>query len=390
MKAGSLEEVEQALEAAGWFVVDIEPVEIKRRPKRHLKEALEAMTLQKASGSDITFFFRQMASSIRAGVSISKALDIYAKGSKNTLKIVLRDVLERLENGMGLAEAMAQHPAIFRPLFVEIIHAGELSGTAAEAFDRCARYLQSEVSIKQKIRGALVYPFMVLLLGIGAAIYLVVAVLPKMLEMLISMNVPLPALTKALIGVVGFMTHKWPMLLIGIAVLMSVSMAILRLRPVRRVLDRVFLRLPVFGPIGRLTASARFARVLAETLNSGLPVKTALEMAIKATGNHWMEEKLEEGAVKILSGEDLASAIGSARVLPPMMSQVLRVAQESGSIGASLGELAGFYEEEADTKIKAALSLLEPALIITIAAGVGTLAAAVILPMYTMMGKIGS
>ncbi|MGB9880452.1 MAG: type II secretion system F family protein, partial [Anaerolineae bacterium] len=371
------------LERAGWLVAKITPKNAGRKKPR-------VVTGRQVTAQALRFFFQDMASSIRAGLPASRALSVYAKGARGPLGLVMTQVLEDLNAGMSLADAMGRHGKVFKPLLVEIIRAGEMSGTADVAFARCAGYLASEISTRQKVRSALVYPCLLIVLGVGAGAYLLVAVLPKITAAMAELGAQLPPLTKAVIGASDFLRFHGAKLLGAVGAGLCLAGLLLRVPAIARGRDWLLLHLPVVGRIVRSNASARFCRVLSETLNSGLPVQTGLELAVKAVGNRYMEERLGSCFVQVLGGRGLAASLESADVLPYLSVQTMKAAEEAGNLGPSLCEIARAHEEEAETLTKGALSLIEPALIILVACGVGILAAAIVLPIYTMVGQIGA
>jgi type IV pilus assembly protein PilC len=295
----------------------------------------------------------------------------------------------RVRGGESLASAMAAYPGFFRPLFVELVRAGERSGTADAALDRCARYVQAEFGLRQKVKSAMMYPLVVLLFAGAGAAYLVGAVLPKITKMFLDLQIPLPLPTRLLISATAFLQARGPVLLGVVAGLVLAASAGKRVPGVRVLIDSLLLRLPGLGGVIKASGLSRFLRVLAEGLDVGLPLRMALELSTRSVGNAVLERQATGVIPRAVSGSGLAVALEQSRVFPPLVPQVVRLGEETGTVPSVLKELADYYEQEADRAVKAATSMIEPLMIFAVAGVVGFLALAIVAPIYTMLGKLG-
>jgi type IV pilus assembly protein PilC len=379
IEAGSEAEVARAVAAAGWFLVSVAPVGAGR-PR--------ALVFARAGGPQLAFFFRQLAAVVRMGLPLTRALSVQARSATGAWRRVLRGLEARVRGGDSLADAMAAYPGFFRPLFVEVVRAGERSGTADAALERCAGYVQAEHGLRQKVRSAMVYPLVVLLFAASGGAYLVAAVLPKITRMFLELEVPLPLPTRALIGLTVFLQHRGPLVLAALGAMLVLLAAGPRLPGVRLLVDGFLLRLPGVGQVVRASALSRFLRVLAEGLEVGLALRVALELSSRSLGNGALERQVAPVVPRAVSGAGLAAALEQSRVFPPLVPQVVRLGEESGTVPRVLKELAGYYEGEADRAVKSAVALVEPVMVFAVAGVVGFLALAIIMPIYAMVGRL--
>lgn len=381
MDAASEEEVRRAVTAAGWFLVTVS----QAAPARSRLAAVGSPT----GGPQVAFFFRQLAAVVRMGLPLTRALAVQSATASGGWRRVLRGLEAAVRRGESLAAAMAGSPSVFRPLYVEMVRAGERSGSADAALERCGKYVQSDHTLKQKVRSAMLYPLIVLLFAGAGGGYLVVGVLPKITQMFQELEIPLPLPTRILIGLTHFLQAKGLLVLGALVALVVLAPLLGRVPAVKAAVDRLLLRVPGLGPVVRASALTRFLRVLAEGLEVGLVLRMGLELAAKSVGNLALERQVAQVVPKALSGAGLATALEACRSFPPMVAQVVRLGEETGSVPVVLKELASYYEEEADRAVKAAVSLVEPVMIFAVAGVVGFLALSIIMPIYTMMGKLG-
>jgi len=379
IEAGSEAEVARAVAAAGWFLVSVAPVGAGRS---------RGFVFARAGGPQLAFFFRQLAAVVRMGLPLTRALSVQARSATGAWRRVLRGLEARVRGGDSLADAMAAYPGFFRPLFVEVVRAGERSGTADAALERCAGYVQAEHGLRQKVRSAMVYPLVVLLFAASGGAYLVAAVLPKITRMFLELEVPLPLPTRALIGLTVFLQHRGPLVLAALGAMLVLLAAGPRLPGVRLLVDGFLLRLPGVGQVVRASALSRFLRVLAEGLEVGLALRVALELSSRSLGNGALERQVAPVVPRAVSGAGLAAALEQSRVFPPLVPQVVRLGEESGTVPRVLKELADYYEGEADRAVKSAVALVEPVMIFAVAGVVGFLALAIIMPIYAMVGRL--
>lgn len=381
MEASSENEVVDAISQAGWFLISVNQI-VKARPSGTVRFA-------RAGGVQLGFFFKQLASVVKMGLPLTRALSIQANAATGTWRKILLSLESQVRGGMSLADAMEAYPQVFKPVFIEIIRAGEQSGTADTSLSRCARYVDNEISIKKKIKSATMYPVVVLVLALGGGGFLVTKILPKITEMLVGMNVPLPGPTKFLINMTDFLLKYGIHVVAGVILGIIAIIAAKRTRAGRMVMDRISLYIPGVKGIARASAITRFLRVLAETLEIGIPLQGALELATRAVGNGVLEKDVSLMIPKAVSGAGLAPTLEQSKIFPPLVPQVVRLGEETGSVPTVLENLADYYDGETDSAVKAATSLIEPAMVIAVAGIVGFLAVAIIMPMYTMLGTIG-
>jgi type IV pilus assembly protein PilC len=334
---------------------------------------------------------RQLAAFLRAGIPILDGLTLLSRDTSNTtLKRTLDDVAEGLRQGEPLAEAFDRHPKVFPAPYRSMIRSAELSGNLDTVLDRLTIYVEREVDAKSKIRSAMTYPAVIVVLSIAVSVLLVTFVLPKFRVFFASFDQQLPLPTRMLLGVSDFVHSWWWALLVGFAAAIVGLVAGARTTRGRTVRDRLILRLPVLGVAMQYSVVERFARVLSSMLRAGVPLGEAMNVAAAATSNAPATTKLAEAREAMLSGAGIAEPLAATGVFPPAAVQMLRVGEDTGSLDEQLDAVASFYEKELDYKVKQITTLMEPAVLLVMGTIVGFVALALVSAMYGIYGHSGS
>lgn len=326
---------------------------------------------------------------LRSGLPIDDALDILLEQAKGSLKKILTTLKRAVTSGQTLAQGMEAYPHIFSSIYVNLIRAGEASGTLQGNFEQLAMQMQKEHELRQKIQGAMMYPSIVLLSAIGVSTGIVVFILPNITKLFDSLNVPLPITTVALLWLSRLIGNHGLLILLGL-VGAFVAFLFLRTLPfVKPFTHWVTLHFPVVGTIARNANLARVTRLLGTLLNSGMPISDALPVTISVIKNVHYQKLFANVQTTIGQGSSIADGLsGSRRLVPPIALRLIRVGEETGTLGDMFIYLAGFYEQEVDESTKNATTLLEPLLIVMIGLMVGTLAFSIITPIYKVIGSI--
>jgi type IV pilus assembly protein PilC len=337
---------------------------------------------------DIAIFTRQLAAMMKAGVPLLQAFDIVGRGAKNPrLARLVNDIRSDIETGTSLSAAFRKHPMIFDSLFCNLVEAGETGGILDALLDRLAIYQEKTVALKQKIQAALLYPVVVLGVALIVVAVIMIFVVPSFKSMFASFGAQLPVPTLMVVAVSEFFIDWWWALLgsIGGGIYFLLQ-SWKRSEQVQALMDRLLLRLPIFGPLVEKSAVARWARTMSTMFAAGVPLVEALDSVGGASGNAVYTAATEHIQRDVSSGSSLTNAMESAGVFPVMVLQMTAIGEESGSLDQMLGKAAEFYEEEVDQMVKGLASLMEPVIIVFL----GGLIAAIVVAMYLPLFKMGT
>jgi type IV pilus assembly protein PilC len=341
----------------------------------------------KVTDKDITLFTRQLATMMKAGVPLLQAFDIVGKGASNpAVAKLLLEVKTEVETGSSLAAAFRKYPLYFDNLFCNLVQAGEQAGILENLLDRLATYKEKILAIKSKIKSALFYPIAIIVVAFLITAIIMIFVIPAFKQVFTSFGADLPAPTLFVIGVSDAFVHYWPYIfgVIG-GGLWGFFAAWKRMLPVQVFMDRLMLRVPLFGPLVRKSTIARWTRTLATMFAAGVPLVEALDSVGGASGNHVYMTATKQIQSEVATGTSLTVAMQNAGVFPSMVIQMCSIGEETGSLDAMLGKVADFYEAEVDDAVEALSSLMEPMIMVVL----GTLIGGMVIAMYLPIFKIG-
>ncbi|MBB6522357.1 type II secretion system F family protein [Pseudoteredinibacter isoporae] len=382
-EAANAESVASRLAERGIIPLEIHPEEEKQSFVDSLNEALG---LERVEKQEIIMFARQMYTISRSGIPLIKAIRGLASTTKQrSLEKVLLSIVEQLESGSSLANALRRHPTVFDNMFVSMVDAGENSGQLEQTFKQIAEYIQQDIDNRKRVSAALRYPsFVVIALSIAIAV-VNIKVIPAFAEMYQKFNAQLPWSTKLLIGMSDIFVHYWPHILAVIAGLVLVLRQHLKTDIGKRQWGRLKLRLPIIGSIIQQASMARYARGLALMLRSGVPINQSLGLVAAAMDNLHLSEQVLQIRRSVERGDSLLQAHGGVGIFTPLVLQMIAVGEESGRVEELLDEVALFYEEEVDYDLKRLSAKIEPIMIVVMAAFVMVLALGIFLPMWDML-----
>ena len=374
---------EQALWLEGLKIVELNPAP----PRKTMADYFPS--LYQISRADIILFTRQLATFVGAGVPMSRALGTIAQETASPLfKRVILAVLDDLERGQNLSEALVKHPKVFPTLYVDLVRVAELTGNLEATLTELAGYLRRDLNTVRRVQAALIYPAVILVVATGVVIILVFFALPAFTRIFAEFRVELPLSTRILIGIVDF-TRRWG-LVIGAVVVAAAGGIVLALRTARGVYvkDQLSIRVPILGPIVLSAVLNRFARTLAMVLKAGVPLGQTFEAVIASTGNRVFQRGLTTVKEQMTSGEGFAGPLIRTHLFPPMLTQMVRVGEETGTLDTYLEQAAEFYEEELEFRIRAMTSLIEPVMTVAVGIMVGFIAVSLISAMYGLVGAL--
>ncbi|TPW74923.1 type II secretion system F family protein [Schumannella soli] len=338
----------------------------------------------------LAVFSRQMATMISAGLSMLKTLNILSEQTENPkLKTILAQVTREVESGSALSEAMAKHPVEFPPIMVNMIRAGETGGFLEDALASVATNFEKEAKLRATIKSAMTYPVMVLILAGVAVLLMLIFIVPVFKSMFEGAGSSLPAPTQVLVTLSENMVWIVPVL----AILIIGGMAWWRINKnteaVRQRLDPLKLRIPVFGELNKKIAVARFTRNLANMIGAGVPILHALVVVGETAGNYVVEKASKNVADAVRQGKSIGGPLAEEKVFPPMVTQMVAVGEDSGSMEVMLTKVADFYDSEVESTTKALTSLIEPLLIAFLGVVVGGIIVALYLPIFQIASVAG-
>ncbi|GAA0560770.1 type II secretion system F family protein [Rheinheimera aquimaris] len=341
---------------------------------------------RKVSLTDLIMFSRQMYSLMKAGIPIIRAIEGLAQSTNSVrLQQILQELVDQLENGRNLSQAMAVHPAVFSRLMVSIVHVGENTGRLDEAFLQLTYYFEQELETRKQIKQATRYPFFVLLTLIVAMFILNLAVIPQFANMFARFNAELPWSTKALLASSEFFIAYWPLMLIVAVAAGFGFRSYIKTDKGRIVWGRWKIRFPIIGSVIYRATLGRFARSFGMMLKAGVPMTSALTLVADAVDNDYLGDIIREMRRNIERGESLLRVSQQSQMFTPLVLQMLAVGEETGAMDEMLSEVAGFYEREVAFDLKSLTAKIEPILICIVAVMVLILALGIFTPMWDML-----
>ena len=360
-----------------------------------LREAPKPIKLSLSFGKpsvktrDIVIFTRQFATMINAGLPLVQSLDILSKQTENaTLKDVTRSVVFDVEAGNTLADAFRKHPNAFTELYVNMIAAGEHGGILDTILLRLATFMEKNDALVRKVKGAMVYPVVIMSVAAIAITVLLIFVIPTFSKMFASVNMELPLPTRIVIGMSGFLTSFWwLMLAAGFGAWFGIKRYYATPAGQKQI-DGMLLKAPVLGDVVRKSSVSRFTRTLGTLISSGVSILDGLEITAKTAGNRVIHDAIMESRASIAGGETIAAPLDKSGVFPPMVISMIAVGEQTGGLDEMLTKIADFYDEEVDVAVSALLALMEPMMIVVLGVVVGGMVVAMYLPIFDMMNAI--
>ncbi len=333
-------------------------------------------------------FTRQLSTLINAGLPLTQSLrTVQDQISNKNLLGVVAEVVSSVESGKSLSQAFAQHPEVFNNIYVSLVSAGEASGSLDKALERIANQQEKDAAIAGKIRGALVYPVIVLGVILAVLIFMLTTVLPQVGSLYKDLHKELPILTRTLLAVSNFIVNFWWLTLIVVIGLFFAARSWLKTDAGKSVLDNFKLNVPLFGKIFRKVYMARFARTLGTMLNSGIPMLEALRIVKESIGNVHVERTLEKSISAVKGGKALSSTLEGEGTFLRLVPQMIKIGEQSGAIDGMLDRVAVYYEGEVDEEVRNISATIEPLLMVVMGVMVGGVIAAILMPVYSLVGS---
>ena len=338
---------------------------------------------------DVVIFTRQFSTMINAGLPLVQSLSILAQQTENkTLKDITKAVVYDVEAGNTLADALAKHPKAFSGLYVNMVAAGEAGGILDTILMRLATFLEKNDALVRKVKGAMVYPAVIITVAIIAVAVLLVFVIPTFSSMFASVNMELPLPTRIVIGASDVLTRFWWAIILGGILLVLGFRSYYATPDGRKNIDGLLLRAPVLGDLLRKSAVSRFTRTLGTLISSGVSILDGLEITAKTAGNRVIHDAIMQSRQSIAGGETIAGPLQASGVFPPMVISMISVGEQTGGLDEMLAKIADFYDAEVDVAVSALLSLMEPVMIVVLGVIVGGMVVAMYLPIFDMVNAV--
>jgi type IV pilus assembly protein PilC len=385
---GELEAIDERIARIQLKRKNIEVTKLKKKPK-DLFESISFLK-PKVTKKDLVIFTRQFSTMIDAGLPLVQGLNILAEQMENkTFKGMLKQITKDVEGGSTLADALNKHPKVFDGLFVNLVAAGEVGGILDTILQRLAAYIEKAEKLKSKVKGALVYPVAVLIIGVLVMAVIMVFVIPVFQEMFSSLGQGLPALTQLVIDISNFTKGNIHFMIGGLIVAIWGFRRYRATKSGKRVIDRLMLKMPIFGELIRKVSVARFTRTLGTMISSGVPILDALEITAKTSGNAIVEEVIYDARTSIAEGQTIADPLSESDIFPGMVTQMISVGESTGALDAMLEKIANFYDDEVDVTVSALTALMEPLMMMLLAGALGPIIIAMYLPIFSMASALG-
>jgi len=344
----------------------------------------------KVKDKELTVFTRQIATMIDAGLPLVQSLEVLASQQPNKqFKRILTKIREDVEGGSTFAASIKRHPAVFTSLYMSMVEAGEAGGFLDTVLNRLAGYIEKSMTLRRKVKGAMIYPASIITVAVAVVIFLLIFVIPTFKTLFEGFGTALPLPTRIVLELSRLVkTH----LLAGLGTLVGAVFGVrfyYRTEKGKKVIDSLLLRLPVIGQLIRKVSVAKFTRTLGTLVSSGVPILDGLNITARVAGNKVVEEAILETRSSIAEGKTIADPLGASGIFPPMVVQMISVGEQTGALDSMLAKIADFYDAEVDQAVANLTTLLEPIMIVFLGVVVGGVIIAMYLPIFKLVTVIG-
>jgi len=386
IEADDIRTAAKILRDKGYFISEL------KEPGKGLQAEITVPGLERGPGlKDIAIFSRQLATMLSAGLPIVQAIAILERQTENrAFQKLLKEIRSDVEGGSSFSDALTKHK-VFSRLYVNLVRAGETSGTLDGVLDRLATFLEKDLELRGKIKSAMTYPVIVLVFALLVTYFLLTGIVPQFAQILTDLGSELPLLTRFLIVVSDILRSGTLYLIVAAVIVGFAYRAYYRTERGRRVVDRIKLRMPVFGNLNKKSALARFSRTFGLLVSSGVNVIEAMDITRGTAGNAIIEDILDETKEAIQVGESIHSTLlRYPQVFPPMVASMIAIGEETGALDTMLQKIADFYEREVDEAVASLTAAIEPIMIIFLGAIVGTIVSGMFLPLFQIINTLSA
>lgn len=381
--AADQQKAEQMLAENGWAIISLE------LKQENVLEQLNPFD-KFISGKELVLLTRQLATLIAARVPLLQSLRVLeSQLTSKRLVVILREVMRSVENGESLSLALSKYPSVFSGVYVSLVRSGEVSGTLNKSLLYLADQMEKDYQLKSKVRSALTYPAFIIGTLVIVAVLMFKFVLPKLTEVLMEQGGDLPTVSRVLISVTDFFNVFWWAVLLAIGVFFIFVRIYIITPEGHYAWDKLKLKAPIVSGIFQRIYLARFARNLSTLVAGGIPIIQAVQIVAEIINNVVYRDILLKASERLASGDSISSSLQNSKEFPPIVTQMVRVGEETAQLDDILAKLANFYEKEVDDRVSILTTLLEPMIMIILGLGVGALVAGVLLPIYNLASTVG-
>lgn len=342
-------------------------------------------------GKDKVFFTRQLSTLVEAGLPITQSLHTILDQTKNKrMQEVIQDIINSVEGGKTLHDAVAKHPDVFNNIYIALVRAGETSGTLDRSLKRLADQQEKDEAMMRRIRGAMYYPSIVLLVIVMVLVFMLVTIIPQIEQLYAGLNKPLPLATAALVWMANAVKYYWYLIIGGVFFVVYFFRQYMRTETGIKMSSNLKLNAPVISRLFRKMYMARFTRTADTLLEAGVPMLDMLDVAADAVDNVYIANSINVAAERVKGGMALSKSISDQEYFNELVPQMIKIGEQSGRISQMLGKVASVYEDELDEEIKAISTIIEPALMVFMAIMAGGIVMAVLMPIYSLVGTSGT
>ncbi|NPA95349.1 MAG: type II secretion system F family protein [Thermodesulfobacteria bacterium] len=384
-------ELEAKDEQTARLLLSRKKIRIKKLKKKP-KDLLENISFlqPKVKTKDIVIFTRQLSTMIDAGLPLVRGLDILANQQENpTFKKMLTQIKSDVESGSTFADALKRYPKHFDRLYRNMVAAGEIGGILDDVLRRLSDYMEKAQALKAKVKSAMTYPIIVLAIAAVVLSIILIFVIPTFAKMFAESGAELPLPTQLVIQLSNFLKSYFFILIGGLFLIFIAFKKYYSTEKGKYLIDKLLLKAPVFGPLIKKVAVAKFTRTLGTLINSGVPIIEALNVAAGTAGNKVVENTIRKVKASISEGRSIAQPLMESKVFPPMVVQMISVGETTGALDAMLNKIADFYDQEVDATVDALTSMIEPFMIVFLGGTIGSIIIAMYLPIFKMAGVVG-
>lgn len=388
VKAGEIQAENEGDASLKIREMNIIPLSVKEKPKSFLSGNI-SFGKPKVAMKDIAIFTRQFATMLTAGLNMMEALKVQRDQVTNKgMKNLLQDLINDMEGGAQLGEAMEHHKDVFGQLYINMVKAGEQGGALDTTLPRLATYLEKDMALKAKIKGAMIYPAVITIVLVAAIAILMIFVIPVFAKMFTGFGAQLPGPTKSVLWLSNFLKADWLLLTIIIVGIWQGLRFAKKTKQGLYFFDKMSLKYPVFGDLTLKQSIARFARTLATLQSSGVAIIDALDVTATTAGNKIVEDAILNARNSIKQGESIAVPLEESKLFPPMVTQMIRIGEKTGQLDEMLTRVADFYDDEVDTAVTNLTTALEPIIMVVMGVVVGYIVIAMYLPEFTLISHV--
>ncbi len=383
IEAATVDIAVSSLQRRGLIVVSLDPEE-----EKFSVSGISLHLLERVKQKEVVILSRQLSTLFEAKVPVVESLKVIISEMENpVLRREITSLLDDIQGGAAMSQAMARHPKVFSLFYVNMVRSGEESGKLDETFAYLADYLERTYELTTKARNALIYPVFVLIAFVAVMLLMMIVIVPQLTPILLEVGGTLPIYTRIIIGLSNFMQEFWVFLFVIFGLLGTFLWRYYQTQPGRLAVHRFQIAIPLIGSLYRKLYMARIADNLQTLLSGGIPVVRALEITAEIVGNEVYRNAVLDSIESVKGGSSISAALAQHKDIPPLMSQMIRIGEETGRLDYILKSLARFYQREVDSLVDNLVDLIEPILILALGGGVGLLVAAILMPIYSITAQ---